>query len=203
MMSDLIVCKHTKRFSVYSIISLFDAGVKVLNTADTALKASLSLTYSQAWKDSIIREIYPNEQLICPPEPARPITRYYPYKEPDVPPAAGLTWNPHELNQKVKSLMKKNAVEYTIHGIANAESYAIDLFWDLVTRFHETAKHLPIDFFNDMVFIIEQEALHYNSWKYRLDAFSLPFGCFPFQDGLWQSARDTTGNIIHYSPFIH
>lgn len=195
--SELITCHITKRFHIFSIITLFEAGIKVLSTADTDLKANLTLAFTSAWKDNIIQQVYPNQELYCPSEPARPISRYYPYKEPEkTSENDDFVWNNYELNQKAKSLMKKNAMEFTIHGIANAESYAIDLFWDLITRFHRTTRELPMEFFHDMVLIIEQEALHYYSWRYRLDDFNLPYGCFPFPEGLWQSARDTSGKSV-------
>lgn len=41
--------------------------------------------------------------------------------------------------QTIKSMLRKLSIEVTIHGIANAESYAIDLFWDLIARY----THLP------------------------------------------------------------
>lgn len=112
----------------------------------------------------------------------------------------------------------KSSLEYTIHGIANAESYAIDLFWDLIARFyrfhiqvhhkslafvnHETieARLLPEPFFDDMVHIATQEADHFLAWKQRLfDGYQIPFGSLPCQEGLWKSAVDTCGeHILRY-----
>ena len=40
--------------------------------------------------------------------------------------------------KKLKSMYKKNTIECTIHAIANAESYAVDLFWDLIARYTTT-----------------------------------------------------------------
>ena len=104
----------------------------------------------------------------------------------------------------------KTSLEYTIHGIANAESYAIDLFWDLIARFYSykiaakgaktsvnlpAAQYLPVSFFDDMVFIATQEADHFLLWKNRLEAgYSCPFGSLHAHNGLWQSATLTAGS---------
>lgn len=69
---------------------------------------------------------------------------------------------------------------------------------DLLVRFIDEIDllSLPADYVNDIVYIVQQEAEHFLAWKGRLDSLELPFGCFPFSDGLWQSATDTSGDIL-------
>ena len=81
------------------------------------------------------------------------------------------------------------SVEYSIHGIANAESYAIDLFWDIIARY--THYKLLLSFYQDMLYIVDQEADHFLAWYYRLLELGMPFGSLPCHAGLWQSAEDT------------
>jgi uncharacterized ferritin-like protein (DUF455 family) len=52
---------------------------------------------------------------------------------------------------------------------------------------------LPKEFFDDMMYIVEQESHHFTAWKNRLLEMGFTFGSFSFQDGLWQSASDTSG----------
>jgi hypothetical protein len=51
--------------------------------------------------------------------------------------------------QTIKSMLRKLSIEVTIHGIANAESYAIDLFWDLIARYTHLPSMRKIDVIND------------------------------------------------------
>jgi uncharacterized ferritin-like protein (DUF455 family) len=97
------------------------------------------------------------------------------------------------MRQKIKVNMRKSGIEFTVHGIANAELYAVDLFWDIIIRFIQYAKDFPREFFDDIISIVEQEAHHFLAWKNRLDDYGYPFGYFPFQEGLWQSAMETSG----------
>mmetsp|Transcript_12208 Transcript_12208/g.18297 ORF Transcript_12208/g.18297 Transcript_12208/m.18297 type:complete len:350 (+) Transcript_12208:20-1069(+) len=123
-------------------------------------------------------------------------------------------------NLNLKRILKncKSSLLYTIHGIANAESYAIDLFWDLIARFfsydincspilmklnhpkslsNKPPQYLPEEFFDDMVFIATQEAEHFLLWQDRLQqGYNCMFGVFPCNNGLWQSALLTTDDLL-------
>lgn len=108
--------------------------------------------------------------------------------------------------KKLKSMYKKNTIECTVHAIANAESYAVDLFWDLIARYTNTSVPsadgltatrvtLPRAFYDNMTYIANQEAEHFLSWYHRLEEMGYPFGTFPLSKGLWQSAGDTSGKL--------
>jgi uncharacterized ferritin-like protein (DUF455 family) len=162
-------------------MTLREMGLAVLNSNNAAVKADKTMQYARLWNGDSSIEITDGfaEDLRCPDEPARPI-------------ATALEDNADDDHHKrIKRILKKNAIEYSIHGIANAESYAIDLFWDLIVRY--THYNLPRTFYDEMVYIANQEAEHFLSWSNRLDDLDCPFGTLPFYDGLWQSAEDTSG----------
>lgn len=183
--NEILVLRKSQKFYVFNVISIVEAAVDVLTTSDVFEKARLTKLYCSAWHSKAIHTITPPSEveIVVPSHPARPTSMY-----------SSMVANEDELSAKLARMVKKNTVEVTIHGIANAESYAIDLFWDLLARYNEALETLSRDYVDDLVFIAEQEAFHFLSWSERLlDGYSLPFGCFPFQDGLWQSATDTSG----------
>ncbi len=201
--SELVTLRKTRCFSAWGIVNLFEAAQLCLSSFNVEEKARLTLLYCHAWNEGIIANVFPHEKdLTCirfPEKPSRPLSAYVDEKQKGE--LEGLKSNPRlctpllsdALRSKVKNLMKKNAIEYTVHGIANAESYAIDLFWDLIGRFHRDTSLLPKEFFDVMVYIVQQESHHFTSWRNRLLEMGFTFGSFPFQDGLWQSASDTSG----------
>jgi uncharacterized ferritin-like protein (DUF455 family) len=95
--------------------------------------------------------------------------------------------------------LNKNSIELTIHGIAHAESWAMDLFWDTIGRyvsninFESEAKTMPIEFYDDMVHIVGQEADHCAAWMARLNQYGCPYGSLPTYDGLLEAANKTQG----------
>lgn len=90
-------------------------------------------------------------------------------------------------------VIKLSSVEFTIHGIANAEAYAIDLFWDIMARYSHC--RLSASFYLDMLYIVDQEADHFLSWFGRLIELRFPFGSLPSYHGLWDSASDTAHDL--------
>lgn len=186
----------TRRFTVYHPLSLYQAANRVLRTGDDKKKVALTREYVSAWNNERIQEVYNSldTNILPPNEPARPYSHFVGYNfapDSDI---------PAEKRTKIKNLMRKNTVEYTIHGIANAELYAIDLFWDIIVRYIHYTKDFPKEFFDNMIYIVEQEANHFEAWKQRLEEYGYQFGHFPFQAGLWQSASDTSGKVSIYLP---
>jgi hypothetical protein len=185
MMKSSLLCRvDTPKFSVISIKTLRTAGLHVLGTADVFEKARLTQLYCQAWNDRIIHIAPSSDQesrIASPNKPARP--------------SFGIISDNIEksLQRSVKSMMKHNSIEYSLHGIANAESYAIDLFWDIMIRYGGTRSDIPVEFYDDMVYIVEQEAQHFIAWTSRLKHLSIPFGLFPSNDTLWNYAEITVG----------
>ena len=96
---------------------------------------------------------------------------------------------------KIKSRKEMNLCQM-MHGIAHAESYAIDLFADLIVRFGGDECNLPKSFYDDFVEVLEQEARHFRVWKERLDHLNCPYGSLNTHDGLWRAAYDSRNDIL-------
>ena len=195
---ELIQLQPTRRFQVYGTISLYQAAYHAFAMTDPIEKAEITKFYSQKWKNREIHQVYYEDDLKKEPlsQPGRPESQFKGYN------IRSDSIIPEEMRPKIKNNMKKSGIEFTIHGIANAELYAIDLFWDIIVRYINFTKDFPREFFDDIIFIVEQEAFHFLAWNSRLDAFGFPFGYFPFQDGLWQSAIETAGSPKPYVAFI-
>ena len=75
-----------------------------------------------------------------------------------------------------------------IHSIAHAESYAIDLIWDVIVRFVKVG--LPLEFYQDWARIANEEAAHFKSWADRLkdEDYDAYYGGMIAHDGLWDTA---------------
>jgi uncharacterized ferritin-like protein (DUF455 family) len=184
-----VTVHKTGRFYVFHELTLFQAALKAFIENDGMKKYQLTKYYTKQWNEGRITKVFDLNDLtiVIPLVPGRPTSQYsgYQFSENSV--------IPLEIRTKLKNLMRKNGVEYTIHGIANAELYAVDLFWDLILRYIQVTKDFPKEFFNDIITIVEQEANHFLDWKNRVEELGYPFGYFPYQDGLWQSAVDTSG----------
>lgn len=211
--SVLVILRPTHRFQVLHIASLKAAAVRILQTADIVQKAHDTLLLSTAWQRGAVRDLSSeSDDLIDPPEqPSRPpaygtLTEKQQLLEWDaMDAAADCDKDDVALRKRLRTILKKKTPEYSIHGIANAEGYAMDLFWDLIARYmprsdgrqaasDSSAVHrLPRAFYDEMVAIAAQEAEHFLSWHRRLQQLRCPFGALPCHGGLWQSAIDTKG----------
>lgn len=188
MSSILFTVGRTQKFSVYGVNSgktLKEMGLDVLNSSCAYEKTRKTVEYVKAWQSGSVAAIT-NDELErnpCPKAFARPAINYV---EVDDSVAT-------EDQKRFKRIMKKfnTSIEYTIHGIANAESYAIDLFWDLIVRFN--SYNLPKEFYDDMIYIVNQEAQHFLSWDRRLNEMKVPFGSLPVNVNLWKDAERTSG----------
>lgn len=208
-----VVHALTKRFSVLSRLTLREAALNVLNTSDVEQKAIKTMDYVKSWRDGGIYQVTNEyaDHLECPSEPCRPMSNDA--MIPVVQQNADVDVDSDEYKaqveietKKIKTMYKKITVECTVHAIANAESYAVDLFWDLIARYTSTSIPtttgttsitLPREFYENMTYIANQEAEHFLSWFHRLREMGYPFGTFPLSKGLWQSAGDTSGDLAY------
>jgi uncharacterized ferritin-like protein (DUF455 family) len=177
MRTGLLKSELTRRYSVFSVISLRDAAILILETEDILQKASLTFFFYSKWLSHELT-------TISTPQPTE-ITST-PYSQlPNKPLRKNIA-------EAATGLLapKKNSVTNLIHGIAHAESYAIELFWDCIGRY-SFLYDLPLEFYDEMIFIANQEAQHFLSWKQRLDELNCPYGTLWSHDGLWKSAEET------------
>jgi uncharacterized ferritin-like protein (DUF455 family) len=83
-----------------------------------------------------------------------------------------------------------------LHGICHAESYAVDLFLDLLARFGNKDSDLPKEFYDDFMEVCLQEAKHFTVWQQRLCELGVEYGSLPAHDGLWRAAYETRGDLL-------
>ncbi len=81
-----------------------------------------------------------------------------------------------------------------LHALAHIELNAIDLAWDIVTRFAGEAP--PRAFYDDWVKVAEEEAKHFTLLAERLSDLGAAYGDLAAHDGLWQAAEDTAHDLL-------
>jgi uncharacterized ferritin-like protein (DUF455 family) len=172
--------EYTERFSVFSLISLQDAAIKILLTEDLLDKSALTSFYSQKWKSRQLSSIQTKFSSSSSSHHRSSHIPNKPFRRKD---------DHTSQVDKSQQQFKKNSITTLIHGIAHAESYAIELFWDCIGRYCE--EDLPREFYDDMVTIANQEATHFLSWYERLIELNCPYGSLWSHDGLWKSAEET------------
>jgi len=151
--------------------SLTAAACRVLTTADAAEKANCSRATAAAWRSGDIADIGAMAPPDRPARPARPELRA-----------------PREMPRRRAGKTRAARIAL-LHALAHIELNAIDLAWDLVTRF--ASDDQPRDFYDDWVAVGDDEARHFLALRDRLADFGAAYGDLPAHDGLWQAAEAT------------
>ena len=81
-----------------------------------------------------------------------------------------------------------------LHSLAHIESWAMDLAWDAIQRFGE-ARAMPLEFYDDFVELAADEGRHFELLARRLEGYGAAYGDLEAHDGLWQTARETSGSL--------
>jgi len=156
-------------------LSLLNAAVAVLETADPAAKAEASHRAAEAWRagDLVVGTGSPPDR---PARPSRP-----------------LLLAPKEMPKRKAG---GNAAKRTalLHALAHIELNAIDLAWDLIARFGTA--DTPRAFFDDWVKVADEEALHFQMLSARLQELGSFYGDLPAHDGLWEAATVTANDLL-------
>ncbi|XP_055059812.1 uncharacterized protein [Misgurnus anguillicaudatus] len=161
---------------------------KILRTADPQEKVSLTKMVQEKWNRGEITEI---GQASPPAQPSR--------KE-------NLTvLEPGKIKRgKGGTLASRIAL---LHSLANIEQWAIDLSWDVIARFStfrlSNGEPLPRHFFDDFVKVAGDEAKHYQLLEERIRELGSFFGALPVHNGLWQSATDTSHDLLARLAVVH
>ncbi|XP_076854768.1 uncharacterized protein HI_0077 [Brachyhypopomus gauderio] len=94
-----------------------------------------------------------------------------------------------------------------LHSLANIEQWAIDLSWDMIARFSSvtlsSGDSLPRQFFSDFVKVAGDEAKHYDLLGQRIKDLGSYFGALPVHKGLWQSATETSHDVLARLAVVH
>lgn len=80
-----------------------------------------------------------------------------------------------------------------LHAFAHIEFSAIDLAFDMAGRF---GAGMPRAFVDDWLLVGAEEAMHFMLLERRLYQFGSHYGALPAHDGLWESAADTSGDVL-------
>jgi uncharacterized ferritin-like protein (DUF455 family) len=173
--------------------SVHEYGILVLNTHDKRAKAELTL-------EAVAR--YARGELSLLPSPPARLAR------PPAFPARPLDLEVVEPTKAPKrggggSVATRIAL---IHAQAHIESFAIDLSWDVLTRFAEEGSRgvrLPREFFEDWLRVAGEEARHYSMWATRLEELGSRYGAVPVHNALWGSAAETAHDLCARLAIVH
>lgn len=165
-------------------ITLMRLTLLLLKTNDLMIKVAIAHEIHKKWNDNSLPIGLCIDKIEIPDEPSRPISFS----------SAELELKKNELI-KMKSRKEMNLCQM-MHGICHAESYAIDLFADLICRFGGEECKLPNLFYDDFVEVLEQEARHFCVWKERLDYLNCPYGSLNTHNGLWKAAYESKNDIL-------
>jgi uncharacterized ferritin-like protein (DUF455 family) len=95
-----------------------------------------------------------------------------------------------------------------LHALVHAESYAIDLSWDMVARFGPRSPRggsgaMPREFFDDWSRIAGEESRHYSLWHRRLGELGRSYGFMPAHAALWEAALKTSDDVLERLAVVH
>ncbi|HVM83450.1 MAG TPA: ferritin-like domain-containing protein [Candidatus Binatia bacterium] len=157
-------------------VTLGEAAIGVLETADPSAKAAASHRAAAAWREGALSVAAGRRP---PDRPARP-------ERPEL-------LLPKEMPKRKAggSTAKRIAL---LHALAHIELNAIDLAWDLIARFG--MPETPRAFFDDWVTVADEEALHFELLAARLGELGAAYGDLPAHDGLWQAAEETAEDLL-------
>ena len=157
-------------------MTLSQAAVAVLETANAAAKGRGAQGMAEAWRTGEIREIGRARPPSRPARPTRPDLR-----------------RPGDMPRRWRGRGPKGRIAL-LHAIAHIELNAIDLACDIVARFAED--DLPRAFFGDWTIVAGEEALHFTLVCERLGAMGAAYGDLPAHDGLWEAAEATADDVL-------
>lgn len=158
---------------------LAEMAVDVLNTADGRAKTALSHSYAALWTAARGRgETPPIGQASPPDMPARP-------QKPTL-------LNPRDVPRR-KTGSPEGRVAL-LHAVAHIELNAVDLHWDIIARFTDTA--MPIGFYDDWVKSADEESKHFNLMCDCLESHGSHYGALDAHAGLWQAASNTATDFM-------
>lgn len=176
-------------------LTLSDAALDVLNTADPREKAEKTRAHVADWRTGKITEI---GQRAMPERPARP-------EKPEL-------RAPTDMPKRGKAGSTRNKINL-LHALAHIELNAIDLAWDIIGRFSEYAEArsealskpaqvrekeaftLPIAFYDDWAKVADDEAKHHLMLEDRLNDLQASYGDLPAHDGLWEASMQTAHDL--------
>lgn len=156
------------------MITLSEAALDVLTTANAREKAEKTRSHAASWRDGEINQI---GEVTLPDRPARP--------------AVPVLLPPNEMPKRAKAGSTKSKIAL-LHALAHIELNAIDLAWDVIARrFDLRGFTLPKAFYDDWIKVADDEAKHHLMLEERLGDLGATYGDLPAHDGLWEASEQT------------
>jgi len=149
---------------------------RVLTSTTAIAKTKASLEAVHAWERGEISGI---GRQVPPTRPARP----------DRP----VLHAPRDMPRRGHGGSPGNRIAL-IHAIAHIEFNAIDLAWDIISRFAD--EQLPHEFYTDWVAVAGDETQHFVALQHRLTELGSSYGALPAHDGLWGAAAKTRHDLL-------
>lgn len=159
--------------------SLTGCADAVLNTADGREKTALSKRCAEAW--FVGRESgshMPIGQGSPPDTPARP----------DLPELL----EPRQMPRRRPGTATGRIA--LLHAVAHIELNAVDLHWDIISRFSQVK--MPIGFYDDWVKSAAEESKHFNLVCDVLELLGSHYGALPAHASMWRAASDTATDFL-------
>mgnify|MGYP003646817778 FL=1 len=156
--------------------TLSDRVVGVLGTADAAAKAGAARAVAADWQAGVVPDIGRAAPRDRPKRPAKPELL-----------------RPRDMPRRGKAQSEAGRIAL-LHALAHIELNAIDLAADILVRFPDAG--MPMDFYNDWLTVLDEEAKHFLLLSDRLAALGAAYGDLPAHDGLWQAAQDTADDLL-------
>ncbi|MCL4675172.1 MAG: DUF455 family protein [Pararhodobacter sp.] len=151
----------------------------VLTTADGRAKTALSHRCAEAW--------FASRAADAP----MPLGRGHPPDTPARPEQPALL-DPREMpRRRPGSAAGRIAL---LHAVAHIELNAVDLHWDIVSRFSDVA--MPPGFYDDWVKAAAEESRHFNLVCDVLESLGSHYGALPAHAFMWRAATDTAGDFL-------
>lgn len=160
------------------MLTLTQMAVEVLSCADGRAKAALSARHAASWAEARAAGSPPPLGQAAPPDhPARP----------DRP----LLLEPRDVPRRRGGTAQGRLA--LLHALAHIELNAVDLHWDIITRFAH--QPMPLGFYDDWTRAAAEEANHFNLVCDCLEASGSHYGAFGAHAGLWRAAADTAQDL--------
>lgn len=163
--------------SAFDTVTLGDAAVQVLNTADARQKANAARAVARQWLCRRMIGVAATGSV--PDRPARP----------DHP----VLMLPRDVPRRKINAGVAGRIAL-LHALAHIELNAIDLAFDMIARF--SGQDLPEAFFDDWIAVGDDEARHFLMLEDRLQELGGGYGDLPAHDGLWQAAMETAHDLL-------
>jgi uncharacterized ferritin-like protein (DUF455 family) len=151
----------------------------VLRTADAAEKTRLSRQLAAEWLDArAAGSPMPVGTGTPPSYPSRPA-------------------HPELLSPRDVPRRRPGTVDgrrAILHAVAHIELNAVDLHWDVISRF--TGTRMPMGFYDDWVKAADEESKHFNLICDCLEGMDCFYGAMPAHVGMWRAAEDTADDLM-------